>query len=231
MMLFDATPDSVKAVIAAEAKLDMPKCLTMHHFLMTIKGQKIAVFFNWEDADLEKGKKYLEDFLAVMPPLKMSTVGHKTLTEHFEGLPVHLPRWGGQRSLYVKEMSPGIVDIVLEAMEGMPNDVNIAWTMPTKFDETSPPNCFGGDSAINLSFTDMAHEEKDYAPAKEWADALYGKLRASGDAALLEGSYPPLTPTADRTAAQMFGDKWARAKELKNKYDPDNVFKFAVPRM
>ena len=231
-LLFECNPDIVKAVLAAEANLEVPRCVTIHHFVLKMQSRIFAIFFTWSDPDLEKGQKYLDSFIATLPPVKMSTVKAKTPTEHQQDVPLKCLPWGAQRSLYVKRMSPAMIDTLIEALETMPADVNLGWSAMVNVDHASTPkNCFGAGRHILLSFSDMVPDETLLASARAWTDTLYGKFCALGDDAILEGSYPPLTRPSDKTAEQLFGDKWSRAKELKAKFDPNDIFKYAVPRM
>ncbi|KAI6480874.1 hypothetical protein MCOR18_004972 [Pyricularia oryzae] len=43
--------------------------------------------------------------------------------------------------------------------------------------------------------------------------------------------FPGTTPPGEKTAAQVFGGNWPRASSLKRRYDPENVFCHAIPKM
>ena len=192
----------------------------------------VGILYTWMSPNHGEGRRFLGDFLSQLPPAAANTVESKTLTQHYQDVPKLTLPYGGQRTFYVTEMSNTIVDMVTEALKDMPPGLSLGWTMATHANgPNAPPNCFGAGSHTLLSFTDMVPDEHLLGPATRWNNALYDKMRGSGDPAILEGSYPPLTRPGDRTAEQLFGDKWARAAELKAKYDPDNVFRFAVPRM
>lgn len=232
MIAFDASRETIDALIAAGAKLEIPKALHFHHIILQMPKPSLAVFFTWAGDDLQLGQQHLAQFLAEMPPPRINTVKAKSVTEHYEAIPrVSLP-WGSQRSVHVKAMSSGVVDIVMDAVETMRPGVNIAWTMKHTVDHASTaPNCFGVGGHILLSSSDMVSEESLLPAAAKWNEELYQRLRSSGDEAILESSYASLTRTEDRTAEQLFGDKWPRARELKARYDAGNVFKHAVPKM
>ncbi|CAI6100913.1 unnamed protein product [Clonostachys chloroleuca] len=232
MLVFDDSPETIKAIVSAEEKLTLPKDLNIHHFLIQMPQRRtFSIVFSWGGSDVEEGSKYLETFTAALPPVKMNTVQQKSLLGHYESLQIPCLPYGGQRSIYIKELSSGIFDTLMEALKIKPEFANIGWSMKTVIDhEAIVPNCFGAGSHILLSFTDMVPEEKYLAEARKWNDWLYDKIRSSGDPAVMEGSYPALTRPDDRTAEQLFGDKWPRAKELKAKFDPNNVFKHAFPK-
>jgi hypothetical protein len=231
-LLFDPTPENIRAAVAAEAAFDMPDCVTLHHFVMKTKARMLAIFFSWSDPDHEKGRAFLKSFLDVLPPVRVNTVSPKSPIEHHQQFPLKSLPWGGQRSIYIQSLSPGVLEILIEALATMPPDLNIGWSQEVAINhDTCPSNCFGIGNHMFLSFSDIVPEQHLIQEARAWNDGLYTKLRQSGDSAILEGSYPPLTRPDDRTPAQLFGDKWERVKELKNKYDPDNVFRHGAPEI
>ncbi|KAH8879287.1 FAD-binding domain-containing protein, partial [Thozetella sp. PMI_491] len=231
-LVLDATPENIKAVDAVEAKFDMPRGLTLHNFFMSMPAPSLVVIFTWSDPNLERGQQVLDSLVTALPPIKMNTVKAQMPTEYQKGLPAFCYPWGGQRSIYIRKMTPKILEILTEALKTMPGECNMGWSCKISLDSPSiPKNCFGTESHVFLSFSYLVMEEKNLAAANAWNKSLYEELRSCGDDAILEGSYPPLTPPEDRTAAQLFGEKWERAKELKAIFDPQNVFKFAVPQM
>lgn len=192
----------------------------------------LGISYTWGDPDHDKGNDNLQKLIDVLPPVKVNTVATKSCVEHQQQVQIPCLPWGGQRSIYVKTMTPKIIGMLLDAMPNMPASVNISCSMDIVIDHnTCPPNCFGASSHMLLTFADTVSEEGLLEEASAWSDKLYASLRGSGDSALLEGSYPPLTRPDDRTAAQLFGDKWARVRELKRKYDPANVFKNVAPNI
>jgi hypothetical protein len=232
MIIFDFSRETVEAVMKTEAKLGIPKCLELHHFILQMPTRKLAVFFTWADGDPAGGQAYLDKYMADLPQPWKNSVATKTVVEHYEAVPSIMLPYGGQRSAYLRTMPPAIVDILMDAAEAMPAGVNLSWTMSHELDRSRMvPNTFGEDTHIFLSWSDMVPEESMLPAARAWNDGLYEKLWASKSDALLETAYAALSRTEDRTAEQLFGDRWSRARELKDKFDPDNVFKYAVPRM
>lgn len=230
--MLECTPENIDAVISAEATFSIPKELTIHHFILQIQDRVIAIMTTWGSPDHEKGQKVIDDFIAHLPPIKMSTIASKTVPQHFEAVPMHDAPWGAQRSMYIKDMTPSLSKMFNEALKTMPGDVNMSWSGKVHIDhDTAPRNCFGVGTHCLLTFSDMVTKEESFEGARRWNDGVYKMLRESGDEAILEGSYPPLTRPADRTPEQLFGDKFAMVKELKSKFDPDGVFKHAVPRV
>lgn len=232
MVMLDCTLENIDAVAAAEQKFTIPKELTFHHFVLQLQSRVLGIMTTWASSDHDKGQKVIDDFIAHLPPVKMNTIASKSITEHFEAVPVHNAPWGAQRSIYIRDMTPSLARMFNEALKTLPEDVNMSWTGKVHIDhDTAPKNCFGVGSHCLLTFSDMVNKEESLEKAREWNDGVYKMFRESGDQAVLEGSYPPLARPGDRTPEQLFGEKLGRAKELKTKYDPEGVFKHAVPRM
>ena len=71
--------------------------------------------------------------------------------------------------------------------------------------------------------------EEDAEECGAWAEAFGRELRAAEGA--LEGTYMSLTAEDTVDLAKIYGEKLPRLLELKRKFDPENVFKNAVPRL
>ena len=232
MLMLECTPENINAVVKAEQEFVIPKELTIHQFILQIQSRIIGIMTTWASPDHDKGQKAIDNFIARLPPLQMSTVASKTVPEHFEAVPMHNAPWGGQNSFYIKDMSPSLAAMFNKALETMPGDVNMSWCAPVTIDHTTaPPNTFGAGTHCLLTFSDMVTKEESLEGAKKWTEEVARMLRDSGDESFLGGSYPPLTKPGSRTAEQIFGIKWEKAKDLKRKYDPEGVFRHAVPRM
>lgn len=68
-------------------------------------------------------------------------------------------------------------------------------------------------------------------PAAKWARELLADLRESDPDNVLESSYVSLVGDGDTDYRKIYGSNYDTLVALKNKYDPGNVFKYAVPRL
>lgn len=62
-----------------------------------------------------------------------------------------------------------------------------------------------------------------------WAEGFGREMRAAEG--VLEGSYLPLMSEDTVDLGRIYGEKYGRLLELKRKFDPQNVFRNAVPRL
>jgi hypothetical protein len=218
------------------SELDIPRPLTTHMFIMNIPalgGPHFMVFWTWADADHEAGKAYLEKFLAATPPVKINPVASKSLAENYASMPPdHNTPWGGMRTQYFAKMTPELTEAIIASLQTMPDDpmVNINWTGDVPIDPKLK-HCIGvGPSHVFLSASFFVADVRNKDGANAWNRDLFKAARKAGSPVLLEASHPGLTPLGEKTLQQHLGSKAARGRELKARYDPDNVFSFALPR-
>ncbi|CAK7231691.1 hypothetical protein SCUCBS95973_008004 [Sporothrix curviconia] len=68
-------------------------------------------------------------------------------------------------------------------------------------------------------------------PVADWAKACIKELRDEDPENILESSYVSLGSDEDSDYKKIYGIQYDKLVALKTKYDPDNVFKFAVPKV
>jgi hypothetical protein len=77
----------------------------------------------------------------------------------------------------------------------------------------------------------LAKDPPSEVAAAEWAQACTRDLHAADPDNILESSYVTLGSGDDPDYRKIYGDQYDRLVELKSKYDPKNVFKYAVPKV
>jgi FAD/FMN-containing dehydrogenase len=122
------------------------------------------------------------------------------------------------RTQYLAEM-PAV------ELRGMPRDpmVNVSWTEVAI--DPGVKHCIGvGASHVFLSASHFVSDVKNREAADAWSRGLFEAVR--------NGAYDAAHPglTREKTLEEQLGCKAARARELKARYDPNNVFRYAVPR-
>jgi hypothetical protein len=197
-----------------------------------LSGPHLTVFWTWADADHEMGKRYLEKFIAATPPVKINPVQSKTLSQHYAALPNQNAPWGGVRTQYFSEMTPVLVETFAKALESIPNDpmCHLSWSGNVPIDPKLK-HCIGvGQSHILFWLSFFASDVKNKDIADRWGRDVLNAARSAGASVLLEAAHPGLTPLGEKTIEQQLGSKAARGRELKSRYDPENVFGLALPR-
>jgi hypothetical protein len=186
--------------------------------------------FSWDGEDMDKGKEFLNDFVKAVSPVKENKVKEVTGAEFMNGPKYPSLPFGGGRSVIAKEIDAEIIDAFVEGLKSKPAWGNLTWADNYDIDNGKvPKNTFGPGKHALVTFADVSPDEASFAESKEWADGVDASLRKCK--VWTSMAYPPLTPPGTRTAKEMMGDKYERAMELKRKYDPDNLFKHAVPNL
>ncbi|KAH8651300.1 hypothetical protein BX600DRAFT_554160 [Xylariales sp. PMI_506] len=223
---------TIRAYYEAEKSLQIPVPLSLHHFINMDPETSIfslVVLWTWADDDHEAGRKYLDIFLKTIPPAAINTVSSATVIQHQERMPIPCPPWGGQRSIYLREMTTEILDIIIESLKAMPKEsgLNVSWS--DSIPQASVANCFGAGRHVFFSSSSMVFQKENRELAEQWNKGLVERIRSSGDGAVMSGAYASLNPPGERTPGQIFGEAWHTVQELKTKYDPDNIFRYAYP--
>ncbi|KAB5576321.1 hypothetical protein GE09DRAFT_620712 [Coniochaeta sp. 2T2.1] len=235
MLIYDASPKTIRAYHAAVSKLAIPKPLTIHMFVMNVPalgGPHLMVYWTWADSDHEKGKAYLADFLAATPPVKANHVASKSLLEHYAAIPDHNAPWGGMRTQYFSSMTAPLIETVVKALETIPNDpmVNISWSGGVPIDPAVKHMLGVGKEHVFVASSFFASKPENKDPADDWNRELLKSARETGKDVLLDAAHPGLTPLGEKSFQQILGAKAGRGWELKAKHDPENVFGLALPR-
>lgn len=220
--------------VAAAAKTFDRSCSVLQHFVMSDMTDptklQLSTNFSWYGDDLEKGKEFLASYVKAIPPVKVNMVEEKTATEYINGPPYPSLPFGGVRSAVIDQVDGEVLDILVDALKKKAMAGNMTWAEGYEIDHSKlPKNTFGPGNHTFFTFSDIAPAEALHTEAKEWADSLDAALKKSK--AWTSCTYAPLTRPGTRTAKETMGDKYQRAIELKKKYDPENVFRHAVPEM
>lgn len=80
-----------------------------------------------------------------------------------------------------------------------------------------------------LEILGFGQDEESSKATAQWARETRDVIYNSDDA--MEGTYLPLTAPEVLYLEKVYGEKWAELQGLKAEYDPDGVFKYAVPAL
>ncbi|KAJ0353644.1 hypothetical protein COL154_012067 [Colletotrichum chrysophilum] len=201
-------------------------------------GVVFSVIWTWT-GDIEKGQACLQSWKDNTPPLLASTVEVLPDKIRQQNMPPPCPLKGGQRNCFLARLPTSdagdeLAAAILDAAEAMPRTMgpNIAWGGMVDIDAaTVPPNCFVDKSHSYFSCS-YQHPTEEYAEdVIAWSKSLIARLRSLGEDTVLDRGYPATNPPGERGAAELYGEKWTRVKELKMKYDPTNLFSHAYPNI
>lgn len=197
-----------------------------------VSGPQLMVFWTWADADHETGKQYLDKFVAATPPMKVNSVQSKTLPQHYAALQDHNAPWGGMRTQYFSKMTSALIETIVTALETIPNDpmCHLSWSGDIPINPKLKHLIGVGQSHIFFWSSFFTSDARNKDIAETWNRDLFKAARHAGASVLLEAAHPGLTPSGEKTLEQHLGSKAGKGRELKSRYDPENVFSLALPR-
>lgn len=231
-IVMESSEASIRAVSAAAKTFEPTPVVLQHIVMLDMVGQKnrdLIASSSWYGDDVKQGNELLDNYVKAVSPVKVNMVKESTAADFLAQKYPPLP-FGSVRSACVTQIDGEVVEKFVDAMKTMPKWGNMTWTDGYKLDhDKMPKNCFGPGNHAFVTFSDIAPIAESHEESKEWADGFDKTLKEAKS--FTAQSYPPLTRPGTRTAKEMLGDKYERAIELKRKYDPENVFKHAIPRL
>jgi hypothetical protein len=72
---------------------------------------------------------------------------------------------------------------------------------------------------------------RDREQALDWCTSLWEDLQRIDPGNLLPSTYISLEPPGQRTLSKIFGSNDEEVRNLKEEYDPENVFDLAMPKL
>lgn len=204
-------------------------------------GQTILVTFVWSSPDHGKGKLLLKDLL-VLAPVAMQTVAETSLPDWLKVLNAFCPYgvFGSDRSVSFRQLTPNVLAIIGRHLKKMPSDAATVFavhllsrTSPSVMDlDLRACSCFNEEARQEhfvLELIGSALEQRKLPQSQKWIKDMYDELKASGEA--MAGTYVPFANPEDAGLDQMFGAKWEKLRELKQKLDPKGIFRNSIPQL
>ncbi|KAI1385617.1 FAD-binding domain-containing protein [Hypoxylon trugodes] len=217
------------------AEQPLPRSLQLQIFGIELPnlGKVLAVAASWAAPDFENGKIWFNK-IAAFGNCLMNNPEPKKVTawvETNENLLTY-GSYGRVYTLNVKSYTQKTAEILARHTHRIPG-VRMALSLHTL--RVPLPN----EESIFPSRTDhhmfelvaTTPAKEDEIKGEEWANEILKDVRENDPENVMESSYVALTGTDDVDFKVLYGKHYDTLVALKKKYDPDNVFKYAVPRL
>jgi FAD/FMN-containing dehydrogenase len=134
------------------------------------------------------------------------------------------------KSHYLNALSDEVIDTILQGNAEPPsaNTLSSIWNFggatadvaanATAFGDRSMPYMFSIDSV----WPEASDDEENIA----WTRDFWQRMRPFSDQGRMYLNFPGMGEEGDQLLKDTFGDNYARLREIKQKYDPDNRFRF-----
>lgn len=213
----------------------LPHNLYLQPVVINPPGLGPTLFFDFvwsgfETAETEEWRLHMID----LAPILSADITEKTPSAIIKHITPLLPAtvFGGLHTVYLKEITPEVVDIMVNHIELLPNDPCVGFVIHTLRGKSCEPPF--PDSVWNhrephllIEILGLSLTEEGRAATEVWAANFRNDL-VKVDVAL-EGTYVSLTPPMYLNLEKIFGEKLGDLRKLKEEYDPKRVFKHAVP--
>ncbi|KAI9665462.1 MAG: hypothetical protein M1831_001604 [Alyxoria varia] len=249
-IIFDVSaagvPDTFVKVASGIERLHdqglLPSAAGAEPFIAAVPGvgPSVLVTFAWSSPDFTQGKQVLDRVLSLAPVAK-NTVAEMTVPQMTATTTSRVPASQSGRSVAatVTSWSPAVLDVIRELAQEMPVDKG-ATMMVHSLNRESPSvqnsQNLAKESSFNPELRQPHHvieilgttpDESNRETVLRWAEKAYHALRKCDDA--IVPCHPCLLDVEDRKPENVFGANLESVQKLKKSFDPDGVFKYAVP--
>lgn len=192
------------------------------------------MIFVWSSEDKDAGMEWLNRIQALGPAI-MHTVTEVGTSAWMDVVKAFVPYgvWGGDRTVSLRALPESTAKIIGKHLEKMPSDAangfvihDLKGPSATK----TPSSSFGArEPHYMLELISSTLDPANMEGSQEWIAGMHKELSQCGEA--LKGAYVSLSMPGDCPVSDCFGEHFDFLHELKRKYDPEGVFKLAVPRL
>ncbi|KAJ6109987.1 6-hydroxy-D-nicotine oxidase [Penicillium sp. IBT 16267x] len=205
-------------------------------------GLTFAALFCWSGTDLEEGKKWSEK-IAALGPAKMNMVKPTTIPEWISGAGAQIPNkvYGSSWSMNLSTITTAVAETIARNLSLLPMDPGAMFSMHQLRGPSAAPQEHGSvfeprEPHYMLEIIAYAGTPEKQAESEAWGKQMADEVEKAAAGSILPTAYVSLYgSTRAGSAAQwvdrVYGKKAGVLRDLKAKFDPENVFKLTVPSL
>ncbi|KAI2464933.1 FAD-binding domain-containing protein [Annulohypoxylon bovei var. microspora] len=241
LLIFDSSDLKTAWTIYSEgyeklaAEQPLPRALQLQLFGIELPnlGKNFAVGATWTAADHEEGKKWI-DKIAALGPCLMNNPEPRTVSAYcaFNETLLTYGSYGRAYTLNIKKYTPKTAEVLAKYTSSIPGGGIALSLHMLRAPEPSEHSVFGSRVEHHmLELVTMTPVKELEIKGAEWGNGLMNELREADPENVMGSSYVSLMDNDDSDLKKIYGSHYDTLVALKNKYDPGNVFKYAVPRL
>jgi FAD/FMN-containing dehydrogenase len=219
-----AAPDEVSAFAILQHGPEMDEIPTEH------QGKPVAIFLAMYSGDAAEGRQLLQplrDFGSPIADLS-GVLPYLEVQQFFDAdYPAHVMRYYW-KSQYLDELNEYSIDALVQLNEASPSHHSTldVWQLGGAMNRVGPQDsAFGDRSAAYLIGIESNWENPDDdAACVEWGRQAFRELEPFSTGREYV-NFPGLYEDAERMVQETFGANLERLRAVKNRYDPDNLFR------
>jgi hypothetical protein len=218
--------------LAAEG---LPPSLSVQQGILNAPTPTFTVLFVWSSPDLSEGHKWL-DKIKSLGPFIASTVQETTPRGCLEDAAQHFAKstQGRMWTISLRTITDQVADVIAHYTSRMPPDPHILFDMH-ELRACSPsarPNPHSVFSAREPQFAveinTIVEDAEKLEEALNWGREFRDALRKTSAENLFPVQYLSFMREEEVDHENVFGEQVSFLRGLKERFDPDNVFKAAI---
>lgn len=213
----------------------LPPALQLQTFAFDLPniGKALAIAGSWADADHEEGRRWF-DKVAGLGKCMVNQTGTASLLQYVEDNEKLMPSrvHGKMYAVNLRRWAPRSVGILAKHSLLLPVPGTAISIHTLRAPRPNEDSVFGSRTEHHM--VEMIGLTADPGSAEAgslWGQALRRELREEDPGNVLDGVYVSLSHDEDGDVERIYGSRYQTLLGLKRKYDPENVFKYAVPRL
>ncbi|KAJ5986589.1 hypothetical protein N7451_010954 [Penicillium sp. IBT 35674x] len=192
--------------------------------------------------DLEEGKQWSEK-IAALGPAKMNMVKPTTIPEWLGGAGVHVPSkvYGSSWSMNLSTITTAVAEAIARNLSILPNDPGAMFSLHQLRGPSAAPqehgSVFGSrEPHYMLEILAYGGTPEKQAESEAWGKQMADEVEKAAAESYLPTAYVSLygsthAGSAAKWVDRVYGKKAGVLRDIKAKFDPDNVFKLTVPSL
>ena len=219
-----------------------PKEFSLQPYICVVPGMGVTLMvdFTWNSPESDESRVWLDRTSKLATPLvnPQSAAQKTTIREHSAMIMDMLPKQPLSRSQSIsvshfsKETIAGLARVCANIPRNSVGGINIhiiREDSPACSTDVPDSVCPYRFPHVMIEVLGMSNDETSLDEAGAWA--LDSRKEMLGVDAALETSYLALTSPEFADLEKIYGTKLEELKKLKRVYDPNNFFKYTVPRI
>ena len=217
------------------AEQALPKYLRLQPFGIELPGlgKVFAVGTTWASDDHEQGREWINR-IAGLGTCLMNDPQPRTVAAYAEFNETLLTygSYGRSYTFSIKRYTPKTAALLAKYTESLPGGGIAISVHELRTPAAREASVFGARvEHLVIELVAMTPRKDLEAAGAAWARALIAEARETDPENILSMSYVSLVGEDDSDFREIYGSHYDALVALKKKYDPDNVFKHAVPRL
>lgn len=219
--------------LLAEGKL--PKALQLQPLFVEFPqvGKVFGLLATWADADHDEGRRWFDTVASLGNCIMNSPqpISLHQFTVNNEKLVVGSVH-GRAFTTNVKQLTHKTAQVLAKYGSLLPGGGTLISIHTLRSPIASKESVFGSRTDHHMiEIVTLSGDQTIATKAAGWGSALLKELKEVDPGNILEGSYISLLDDDDMDLKKVYGSHYDTLLDLKKKYDPDNVFKHAIPKI